>query len=607
MNTKRYSTHNPPTIRIPQVVLAVLASAMLGLGAAVPAAAAEESSFDADFAASGYSIAPHSPVDQNGWATDTRNPGDYDYTLAENADFPLSGLGHDGVSLRFSNAVTSAAIGQLISPYLSVPAGESSVAAAGADEFSADYTIASATGGYQEGLSIEVSIGHSTNRAGGNLIYRHVDGGLQISAIWMASDATSGSLREWRSAIIPGPLGGGLWDPTVPHDISTDVHFVDDGIDVVEVSVDGDLVAAVPTWEYYHQVTAHEAKQVRNLAFRVSGSAPTADGVGYVSGLPTASSTAGNGFLFEDISYSSSTETWNADEPTADPIIDAAASLPNGKKLDTGAVTETAKGFSVALGAKASQYVGIYLTGAPGSTPVFAGWAKSTSSGVSSFTTPASLDPGAYTVAAYDRTGGLLGWADNAITVAAPPSSSPTPSSSPSPSVSPSPSASPSASAGPLPTKEPTLPAEPDASPIGEVPVDSTDIDSGGTVTISFLAGSFEPFENVYLAWYPEQIFGGWLQAAADGSLVATVAVPEGLEAGGHTLQATGATSGNVYSTAVRVSASTDSGAGGPSDGLVDTGVSSDVALRTGVVLGAGVLLLMGGAALELIGVRRRR
>lgn len=402
--------------------MAAVAGAAPGFAAAPPAPTTQ----NIDFTAPGYTVGDQSPVGQNGWAADTRTPPNYDYGLVDDASFPSSGLS-GGVSLRFSNAKTAAGtvIGQLISPYVAA-AGETGSGAA-YNTFSTSYTIASTTGAYQDGLALEVNIGHSTDRSGGELIFRHVDGGLEIGTIWMPSDATTDDVASWRSARIQGPLPGGLWDPAVPHTIATVTHFVDNRPDQTELTVDGTRAAAIPTWEYYSRLGSAVPKTATNMVFRVPSSAPSADGNGYQTGISTAPTTLGKGFLFSHIVYGSSEITdWTPTTPTT--TVSAApdeTALPPARQLAPGAVTATGgTAYTLNLGAAfADQYVALFAYSAP--TPL--GWFLADGSGVVDFTVPPGLPDGIHTIAAYDATGALVGWIGGVSVVSAAEAADPSP------------------------------------------------------------------------------------------------------------------------------------------------------------------------------------
>ncbi len=578
--------------RARDVAAAVAVAATFVVASSVTASADDDHSASFDF--TGYSIGTLSPVGQNGWSTDTRTTvPPYDFTLADLAGYPTAGLGTTGVALRFSNAVAGTAIGQLTSPYLTATAGEPASGAT-SNTFTSSYTIASATVGYQDGLAVEVSIGHATDRAGGVLMFRHTGGGLAIDTMWVPSSASAADLAQWRSARLTGPEAGGLWDPAVPHQVTTVVHFVTGGPDQVVVTVDGQRADVLPDWEYYQRLTtrapAIPEKAVRNLNLRVAVSGVSGTGVGYVSIPSPVASTAGNGFLFADISYASSTSDWTSTAPSHEPVRDLTTSaIPSTAPMDPSAVTGDGANIAVALGApSARQQVGSYLVSTDGDS-TFLGWSPADAQGTVAYVVPTATPEGRYSLVSYDTTSGLLGWADQAVTVAAAPTQPPTTE----PTQPPTDTPTTPATAEPLPTAAPDLAPAPDPDPDGSVPLDSASSVPGQSVVVSFPSGTFEPFENVYVTWYSSPVFGGWLQADASGALEATITVPGTLAAGVHTVQLTGATSGLVFSSAVTLA--------DPGDGeLALTGADTGASL-------ALVLVFLAAGAVSLVVARRQR
>ncbi|HEY0118753.1 MAG TPA: hypothetical protein VGC04_08240 [Cellulomonas sp.] len=572
----------------------MVAAAVTLVVASSVSASADDHSISFDFTGPGYSIAALSPVGQNGWSTDTRStvPA-YDFTLANLSGYPDAGLGATGVALRFSNAVTGSAIGQLVSPYLTATAGEPASGAT-SNTFTSSYTVASATGTYQDGLAVEVSIGHATDRAGGVLVFRHTGGGLAIDTMWEPSSGTSDDTAQWRSARIAGPAAGGLWDPTVPHQVSTVIHFVTGGPDQVEVVVDGRRAAVVPDWEYYQRLTtappAVPEKAVRNLNFRVARSGASDTGIGYTSLTSPVPATAGGGFLFADITYASSTASWTSTAPSGEPVRDLTApAIPPMDPLAAGVVTQEGANVALALGAGfAGQQIGTYLVSANGDS-TFLGWSPADAQGTTAYAIPTAAAEGVYSLVSYDTTSGLVGWVDEAVTVA--PATTPPPTTEPTqpPTTEPTAPLAPPTSASPLPTDPPVLTATPDPDPAGTVPLEDTSAITGQSLVVSFPIGTFDPFENVYATWYSTPMFGGWFQADADGALNATITVPGALVAGSHTLEFTGATSGAVLASRVTL---VDPAAADVSE-LADTGADAQAyAILALVAFGSGAVLL---------------
>jgi hypothetical protein len=423
-------------VRRATLITAVALTASAGLIA--PSAAWAAPSTTVDFLASGYTTGFHSPAGQNGWV----QAKNVDFSLVDNSSFPAAGLPADGRSLQFSNSTIESGGAHLVSPLVD-PAGESTTNAVG-NTFETTFTVASATGGLQPGLGVDVAL-DGASRYGGVVNLRHTDAGLTIGSYWVPADATSADLPAWRSAVFA------TVSPDVPHAVRAVAIFLDDQPDVLQVYVDGALVssAAATTWEFYSTIAGTGGdRSVDSLSFKASSSAPSADGVGYTSGLPTAPATQGLGFLFSDISYGTST------------------------------------------------------------------------------------------------------------------------------------------SAPPVPTEQPELPAAPaEPSPGSSIALENTEV-TGDTVT--FEAGGFLPYENVYVTIFSTPTFAGWLQANAAGVVSATVALPAGLTPGSHTIQLTG-TSGFVAVTGFTLVA------------LAATGLEALPA----ILLGGG-LVLAGAAALVLVGARRR-
>jgi LPXTG-motif cell wall-anchored protein len=383
----------------PSRLIAASGVALLCVAIAAPAAAfgaGVPNPNSVDFA-SGYTL-DASPNGQNGWTA----AAGYDAEIVGNASYPASGLDPAGASLRVSNALfPGGAINHATSPQLEVAdaAGETSTGATN-NTFTADYVVAPTTG-YVEGINVEVSVGHGTNRAGGILQFRHVGGKLELSTMWVVSDATDASMGDWRSVVL------GTFDPAVAHDIRTITHFIDDGNDMTEVFVDGVSIALIPTWEYYHRVVNGEAKSARGLNFKGSPSAPSADGIGFVTGLGAVAS---DGLLFTDISYGASqvadwTPTPGSEPPVTPPAPSDGELVEN--ELPTEAVSGEKTSYEVALGSTAAgQSFAIYHY----SSPTFVGWSTADASGSLSITLPSGLPAGVHKVAIYDITGALVGW-----------------------------------------------------------------------------------------------------------------------------------------------------------------------------------------------------
>jgi len=157
------------------------------------------------------------------------------------------------------------------------------------------------------------------------------------------------------------------------------------------------------------------------------------------------------------------------------------------------------------------------------------------------------------------------------------------------------PSASDPAPAPPtLPTTETAPPAASatgaDGDPLAPPTVESP-VSTGGSVDVVYADGTFEPYEWVQFVFYSAPAYSTALQANAAGGLTGSVPVPSAVPAGGHTLVATGTTSGVIATAALTVAAT-----------LAATGVDT-AQLWTAGTIGLAALLL---GLVVMIAARRR-
>lgn len=431
--------------------LAGTTSVLLGAGLLLASgltAAAAPTATAIDFGAGGYVLGDQSPAGQNGWVSSGGTQ--YDWALVDNTSFPAADLG-TGRSLRLSNATgLFGNVRQLLSPAIEAPAGEPQTGASH-DVFETSFTVASATGGIQEGLNVQIAVdGPLTGtpsakgtRAGGVINLRHTEAGLQVWTQWPKPGGEAATLSDWSSASI-------LVDADEPHEIVYRVQFVDgDDNDLATLWVDGVAVAEdVPSWEEYHDHSASPAKQVVDaLLFRIYDRAPTAGGDGWDVVTPSSevrSALDGAGFLVTDIVYGSADSVVPTTSPTATPTptpTDTPTPTPTPTATPTPTPTPTAPGseptapptlpttppvesdpgvsiaeptvgapgetfvFS-ASGFDPYEYVGLSIY----STPQFLGWFAADGSGTvtAHVTLPASLPSGSHTLVALGDTSGRV-------------------------------------------------------------------------------------------------------------------------------------------------------------------------------------------------------
>jgi hypothetical protein len=264
------------------LLLAVAMLGVVGIGAAAGDAVGPIT-FDPP------SFAVGSVNGQSGWT----KTGPYDAAVVSVASFPAAaGYGFGSQALRLSNAVVSGTFGdQTFAPPLANAAGESTPLR----HFDASFGIGTALATEQPGLALSVSPDDGT---GGRMSFLRFE------------DRADGVHVFFDDPNDHGPVGTAATfnerdivtlDRAHAHTIRFSIDFVPGpGNDVVRIYLDGALKATGTTWENYYlydpeQAGNHNVVPVtRTLLFREGGS---------VSAAPA---TMGNGFLVDNVSYSSS-------------------------------------------------------------------------------------------------------------------------------------------------------------------------------------------------------------------------------------------------------------------------------------------------------------
>jgi hypothetical protein len=296
--------------RTRRILAAVTAAGLVlaGLGTATAAQADEAPAVSIDL--STYTPGYQTPYQTDGWYYQT-GATKADFGIVDTDEYPESGLA--GNALQYSNAIAVSGR-QLGAPVVNpddnalTPVNVAGIGTA-YNSFTASFAVASATGGLQPGLNVEVSLdggkGHPYERTGGTLYLRHIPEGLQVTWMWIEYGTADG----WRtdSAIIPADE---------VHEFSITETFVPDGTDVVKVFVDGgdDPLVAGSSWRGYYSApntVRNPVPSVGSLMFRGSTSAPTVlsgPGTGFEAQPPLTpdqvEALTGNGLLFTDIAYS---------------------------------------------------------------------------------------------------------------------------------------------------------------------------------------------------------------------------------------------------------------------------------------------------------------
>lgn len=628
--------------------------------AAAPFAAQAAASTTIDFTSSGYTTGAAKPAGQNGWWQAKAA----DFSLVDNSSFPSSGLPSGGRSLQFSNSTIPSGGAHLVSPPIDA-AGEPSTGA-DSNTFEAQFTVASATGALQEGLGVDVALDGASRYGGViNLrhtatglqigsywvpadapdasltswrskvfttVNATVPHTVRVVAVFL--DDQPDSFQVWvDNVLVSGGSGATTWEyyhdiagtggdqtvnelsfkssasapsadglaytsglPTLPsaagkgflfsgisYGVSTSAPPLptdpptlpsapsatpDASIDLADDSVTGGslnfeasgflayenvyaTIFSSPTFGGWFQADANGD---------VAGSVPLPSGLSY--GSHTLELTGSVTGWVAASGFTKIPEPLPTDPPTLPSAPDASPDSTATLSLDGTSLDFSATGFL--------PYENVYAT--VFSTPTFGGWFQADIDGdlTGTVTLPSELAVGSHVL---QLTGSVSDWIAAGSFAKAPPA---------------------------IPTDPPVLPSAPDPTPDTEVEIEDDTVT--GTESFSFSAGGFAPYENVYVTFFSTPVFGGWFQADADGVASGTVELPEGLPAGTHTLQLTGADSGWVASVEFELIApAAVPPAVKPAAPLASTGTDAAT-----IIALAGGLLLAGAAVLLIARMRRR-
>ena len=272
-----------------------LAVALGVLGAAGVASLASAESLGPINFESGYSAGN---IDgQQGWT----KTGTYDAAVANVADFPAaSGYGFGSKALRISDAVTSGSFGdQTFSPGLANEAGETAADSGGPPvgtrqrHLEATFQIGTTKATEQPGLHMAVSPDRGDGARMSYLRFEDHSNGVHVFFDDVSDQGPVGTTADFNERSIA------TLSRTTAHTVRMAIDFNDGpGNDVVQVLIDGTLVATGGTWEDYYRFDPEQASGGNHV--------PTVDKLLFrESGDPDAGN-AGQGFLIDNIGVTSS-------------------------------------------------------------------------------------------------------------------------------------------------------------------------------------------------------------------------------------------------------------------------------------------------------------
>jgi hypothetical protein len=290
-----------------------VAAAALALAFVLPAGKGSADTKSIDFE-SGYT--PGSVYGQQNWTGSVCGPV-IDQSVVDNASYPAAPASFGTKSFRMSNAAVSGCFTDSFSPGLVNEAGESTAANGGLSGgtrqpvFTAQWTFASSTGGLQPGLAVQVSPDRGDGARMSYVRMRHTATAMDLSFFDVQGTDPPNSGPCFQCAnFVETSLG--TYNPSQPHTVKLTMNFYDGpGNDVVRVFVDGVLKHTGRSWEDYYFYDTESSPNPPRVSRTVDSLLIRATGT-------PAPATAGQGFLFDAISYTSGPLTTSM---TAGPAI----------------------------------------------------------------------------------------------------------------------------------------------------------------------------------------------------------------------------------------------------------------------------------------------
>lgn len=350
----------------------------------------------------------------------------------------------------------------LSSPVLATTVGEP---ASGADEseISVTFSLESADGGYQEGLSLALSLDsapHQTTRAGGTVYMVHRDNALYVGSFWYDPTAPDNAANP---PVTPGPYSGAAlyWseavsqplDPAGTYTITLDGKYVDglgedntlnDEVTITIADASGTVIETLDagSWEGQAAATgASTAREVTALTFysgRNTSSANAVGGGAVFYPAPAQASAGSTGFLVGPLEVTTGSEPEPEPEVTPTPTPSPTPG-PEDKPRPTttppvpptstevlamtplvshtnGGVVPASSTITLELG---PDWAYEWLYAVFYSEPTVVGWVQADAAGTFSIAVPSGLSPGAHTLALLDEDGDLVATVSLEIAAAA--------------------------------------------------------------------------------------------------------------------------------------------------------------------------------------------
>ena len=222
---------------------------------------------------------------QQGWT----NAGGYeDANVVATSNYTtVSYPGFGSQALQISNAATSGAFDQTYAPALTNPAGGSATLS----HFDASFKIGTALASYQPGSNLSVSPDDGTGNRMSYLRFEEHTNGVHVYFTDVTDKGPLGTVANFNETDIATLSRGNV------HSIAFAMTFKS-GPDQVKITIDGKLAATGTSWKNYYKFDPEQSGNGNVV--------PTTSTLGFIERGTAVPSNAGNGYLLDNVTLSSS-------------------------------------------------------------------------------------------------------------------------------------------------------------------------------------------------------------------------------------------------------------------------------------------------------------
>jgi len=221
---------------------------------------------------------------QDGWT----NAGLYDANVVLTSGYSAAAnYGFGPQALQISNAKTSGAFDQTYAPPVAPAAGQPP----NLSHFDASFKIGTALASYQPGSNLSVSPDDGTGNRMSYLRFEEHTNGVHVYFTDVTDKGPLGTVANFNETDIATLSRGNV------HSIAFAMTFKS-GPDQVKITIDGKLAATGTSWKNYYKFDPEQSGNGNVV--------PTTSTLGFIERGTAVPSNAGNGYLLDNVTLSSS-------------------------------------------------------------------------------------------------------------------------------------------------------------------------------------------------------------------------------------------------------------------------------------------------------------